>query len=268
MATFDAEFSARPGHVLRLTLDQSTQDQAGNWTDVVWNLYLVRTASSSSTWAGDAQPWEVILSGTTWSGASPYDFRSSAVIHIGSGVKRMGHDADGYSTIVGYAAFNGGPLGFTRVDASMSLTRIPKPPGAPLVSGSVNGVTLGLDEVTTNSVRMRFSGTTDGGSAITGWEIQYAKNSAFTDTPKTVASNGLSTITGLIPGTTYYFRARGKNGVGYGPYSSTISTKTKTALYVSDGTNWDPAEVYVSNGSAWVAVEIFISDGSVWDPSG
>ncbi|AWY04857.1 minor tail protein [Microbacterium phage Floof] len=268
MATFDAEFGSRPGHVLRLTLDQGTQSQAGNWTDVVWNLYLVRTSAPALTWAGDAYPWEVSLSGEVFRGASPYDFRSSSVIHIGSGIKRMGHDAGGYSTIVGYAAFNGGPLGYTRVDASMNLSRIPKPPGAPLITGSVNGIPLGPQDVKASSCMVRFSGTTDGGSAITGWEIQYAENAAFTDNPKTIASNGQTTITGLKAGTTYYFRARGRNGVGWGAYSVTVSARTIAALYFSNGTSWLPAEVYVSDGTSWSPAEVLISDGTTWSPAG
>ena len=83
----------------------------------------------------------------------------------------------------------------------------------------------GLDQVTNTSVRARFTGNGDGGSAITKWELQYAKSSSFT-THTTVISNGTSTITGLSSDTTYYFRARGVNAIGTGAWSSVASTTT------------------------------------------
>ncbi|WP_067201131.1 fibronectin type III domain-containing protein [Microbacterium sp. XT11] len=265
MTTYDSEFAARPGHVLRLTIDQGTQSQEGNWTDVIINLYLVRTASSSRTYAYDPQPWSINASGTPWSGASPYDFRSSSIIHLASVVKRMGHDEGGYSTIVVDATFSGGPLGSTSVRGVMSLTRIPKPPGAPLVSGVVGGTPLGFDQIATTSMRFRFSGTTDGGSPITGWEAQIAESPDFSVNPRTVASNGTTIFTGLKPGVMHYARARGANQArGWGPWSATASAKTLAAVYVSDGSKWLPAEIYVSNGSSWQGVEVLLSESGVW----
>lgn len=91
----------------------------------------------------------------------------------------------------------------------------PTAPGAP--------VPVGVDEITATSARYRFSGTSDGGSAITGWQAQTATDAGFTQNVQTVASNGTTTFTGLLPGNTYYFRARGANAVGWSGWSSTIS---------------------------------------------
>lgn len=89
---------------------------------------------------------------------------------------------------------------------------------------------IGADQATATSLRARFSNAGDGGSKITGWVLQYSKNSNMSGA-KTVTSTGSSTITGLTPNTTYYFRAAGKNIVTdnagtNGPWSSVFSGKT------------------------------------------
>jgi hypothetical protein len=84
---------------------------------------------------------------------------------------------------------------------------------------------LGLDTVTNTSMRARFSSNGDGGSAITKWELQYAKASNFSGAV-TVVSNGTSTLTGLSSNTSYYFRARGVNAIGAGAWSSVASATT------------------------------------------
>lgn len=89
---------------------------------------------------------------------------------------------------------------------------------------------IGVDQATGTSLRVRFSSAGDGGSTTTGWSLQYSKASNFSGA-KTVSSTGTTTITGLDPDTTYYFRAAGKNIVTdnagtTGPWSTTFSGKT------------------------------------------
>jgi hypothetical protein len=90
-------------------------------------------------------------------------------------------------------------------------------PGAPTIRS--------LDQVTNTSLRVWFEGNGDGGSPITGWQLQYATQSNFSD-GVIVASGGTTTLTGLQSNTTYYIRARGLNAVGAGAWSSVASTKT------------------------------------------
>jgi hypothetical protein len=81
------------------------------------------------------------------------------------------------------------------------------------------------DTITDDSMRVQFDSQGDGGSTVTKWELQYSKSSSFSS-PVTVASSGTSTVTGLTPKTTYYFRARGINAIGAGPWSTAKSGTT------------------------------------------
>lgn len=92
---------------------------------------------------------------------------------------------------------------------------------------------LGLDQITSTSMRFRFSSTGTGDSPITGWVVQYSKSPTFASGVTTISSSGTSTITNLDPGSTYYFRAAGRNivsdgnGTGhYGPWGTTRSATT------------------------------------------
>ncbi|UDL16368.1 minor tail protein [Microbacterium phage Zooman] len=83
-------------------------------------------------------------------------------------------------------------------------------PGAP--------TPVAVDQATANSLRYRFSGTTDGGSPIREWQIGYGTNPSTVQ--YTVASSGTSTIGNLSEHTTWYFWSRGRNDVGWGPWSA------------------------------------------------
>lgn len=92
---------------------------------------------------------------------------------------------------------------------------------------------LGVDQATATSLRFRFQSSGDGGSAITGWKVQYSKSSDFSSDVTTIDSSGTSVVTGLDPDTTYYFRAAGRNAVSdangaghYGPWGTTRSGTT------------------------------------------
>lgn len=141
--------------------------------------------------------------------------------HVHVADRWYGHDANGYLGNIGLSMhlaygnineWHGGSIG--------APARIPKPPGPPNP--------IGIDQVTTTSFRYQFSGTTDGGSPITGWFVEYANNPSFTGST-TIGSNGTSVISGLTPGTTYYVRSWGNNAHWTGVKSSVLSQTTLPA---------------------------------------
>lgn len=77
---------------------------------------------------------------------------------------------------------------------------------------------IGVDQVTHNSFRYRFSSTGTGGSPVREWQIGYGTSAT---TPQHfTTSSGTSTINvGFPGGTTVYMWSRGRNDVGWGPWS-------------------------------------------------
>jgi hypothetical protein len=118
---------------------------------------------------------------------------------------------------------------------------------------------------------VQFSGNGNGGSAITGWVLQYATNSSFSGAT-TIASTGTSVLT-LAPGTQYWFRSAGRNSLSdaysrYGPWSSAITATTLAGGLIFTGSTWDSAYPMVFDGSAWVPATGLVYDGAAWQPIG
>lgn len=74
------------------------------------------------------------------------------------------------------------------------------------------------------TVNISFSSNGDGGEGVDQWQVNYATNASFSG-GGLFDSSGTSTFTGT-PGVTYYFRARGRNDVGWGTWSNTRSATT------------------------------------------
>ncbi len=114
-----------------------------------------------------------------------------------------------------------------------------------VTSATTPGITLGqptltvpedtapaddTDGVTANSITMTWTEAPvlAGGPAVTGYDVQIWNGSMWADE----ASLGVVTTytdSGLMAGTKYYYRVRGKNSQGPGPWSSFGSTTTTSA---------------------------------------
>jgi len=218
----------------------------------------IRKNSYSPTWQASGASYNMVVNGVSVgsNGNFGYDFRNSDQMLIHASDNWFGNDSEGhmYVTIAGYC--NGGTLGYTEVHSGFWAPRIAQPAAAP--------TGFWPDEITATSMRYRFSGNDLRGGSLYGWEFQYADNPSFNNATL-VGSNGTSTVTGLKPATTYYFRSRAQTSAGAGSWSGTTYAKTLSSVKVSSGAApWLAPQVLYSNGNTWLSPEILVSVNGAW----
>lgn len=118
------------------------------------------------------------------------------------------------------------------------------------------------DTIGHTSARIRFSGNSDGGSPIREWQIGYGTSS--TTVQFTVGSSGTTTVGGLSLATTWYFWARGRNDVGWGPWSSRVSVRTLSSGRVKVAGTWREMVLYVKVAGVWRQAIIYNKVAGVW----
>lgn len=162
------------------------------------------TSNNTTTWTSSL-PWGWTINGST--GSSTYNYPA------GAGWRRLGNYLVTESQTVYFRIGASGTSGFggpTEHSAYINRQSVPPAPFQPQVS-----------EATATSVRVQFTPNGDGQSPILEWQIGVGLN--FNDIAWTVSSSTNTVVTGLSPGTTYYFWARGRNALGWGPWSSRSS---------------------------------------------
>lgn len=108
-----------------------------------------------------------------------------------------------------------------------------------------------FSEITQTSLRTQFSGQFDGGEPVDEWQLAYSLTNDPATATTLTANSGISYLTDLSAGRQYYFWARGRNAVGWGPYSAVrVATLTAGAL-VKDGLVYKRAVPYVNDEGVW-----------------
>lgn len=120
-----------------------------------------------------------------------------------------------------------------------------------------------LSNITPSTLTAKFSANSNGGSAITSYELGYGTSSTA---PSTILASTTPSfnVSGLLPGTTYYFWSRAKNAVGYSPWSSPTTNKTAPGVRINVGGEWRNAIPYVNVNGTWKIARPWAKVAGVW----
>jgi hypothetical protein len=154
-------------------------------------------------------PWKYTVNGST-SSWREFDFVS------GGAWQKLGGWSVTYSQTVTFYLGDSGTSGLggpTTFSHAIDRASPPNPPSKPTISS-----------ITSTSLFVSFTDGANNGAAIDSRQISYGTSPTGGQT--TISSDGSTSISGLTPGTTYYFWARTHNSEGYSGWSARADATT------------------------------------------
>lgn len=124
-----------------------------------------------------------------------------------------------------------------------------------------------LSNITQTSVHVKYTDGDDHGAPPLERQVGWSASSTGNPTATKNAPGGEADVSGLVPGTVYYFRSRNRNSVGWGPWSAARSTKTTPGAFVKVGGVWRPAVPYVKVGGVWKVSRPWARIFGFWEES-
>ena len=166
--------------------------------------------SHNGTTFDHEMPWTYTINGYTYPGYLEYRYEA------GMGWRMVGFWNITYSQTV---MFKLGPTGTSGLGGPTTFNQfifrpvVPSSPSTPAI-GTVGSTTVAIT----------FTDGADGGSAIDTRKIGYGTNGSAPTAE--ITSDGSDTVTGLTPGTLYYFWAATHNVVGWSAWSARAQATT------------------------------------------
>lgn len=121
--------------------------------------------------------------------------------------------------------------------------------------------------ITQKSIRAQFNGGFAGGyeagAAVQQWQLAYGLSSDV-NAATLLTSNGTSDLTNLDPGQVYYYWARGRNVVGWGPWSPVRAQALRAGALVKDNGVWKRALPFVNVDGTWKLAKGHVKQAGVW----
>jgi len=134
-----------------------------------------------------------------------------------------------------------------------------------LETPSVPGL-VSLSQITQVSMVASFTDADSGSSPILERQIGYS-TTTVTPPTVTVGYTGPTTVTGLLPGTKYYWRSRTRNSVGWSAWSATTTATTIAGAFVKVSGVWKPAVPYVKVAGVWKVARPWGRQYGYWEES-
>lgn len=120
-----------------------------------------------------------------------------------------------------------------------------------------------FSNITQISISTQFTDGFNGGTAVLERQLGYGLNPT---TPAVLVNSpsGINHLSDLQPGGTYYFWARERNSVGWGPWSARSHTNLIAGARVLVGTEWKRAVPYVRVSGEWKVARPWVRHEGVW----
>lgn len=168
MAVVSGTFSSRSQYDLVLTVVQSSQNIASNYSTVSISLRIDESPNWGS-WSNSALTWSWNVGGQTASGSTTYDFRNYDTLLLSSTSRNIAHNSDGTKSISFSASAGGGTtIGSASCSGSMGLTTIPRA-STPSITGGTTLEPGAAVTIQTNRASTAFTHTLQYNVGTTGW---------------------------------------------------------------------------------------------------
>lgn len=222
MATVKDTFSGVSRYYLHVYTKLSSQSASGNYSTIYYRIRIYKTAGSGY-WGSayvNHYGWVHSSEGDQWNDSTiSFDFRNgkqTGYITFKSGYFRVYHRSDGTGSYWVSSKFKLYNLGTAYASTgTIGLPSLAKVPPAPTA--------VRLTYIKPDRMNFRFTNNGDGGTRVLEWQIGYGKNGKREEYQK---GDGYDTVKLKYQDTRYYFWARGRNAVGWGPWSNRISAVT------------------------------------------
>lgn len=175
-------------------------------------------------------------------------------LQTATGSLNIPHNADGtkqFTATVRMTGFSGLLSQGSAIFTLPTINQLPSAPTKPTFS-----------DVRQTSVKVDFQPNNDGGAAVTAYQLGYGLTESANTT--TISATPPQMVTGLLPGKTYYFRARAQNAIGWSPWSTITSITTLAGARVNVGGVWKRAIPWVRVGGVWKVARGWVREAGVW----
>jgi Fibronectin type III domain len=256
-------FNRIPSYHVDVDASLVSQDYGQKLSVVYWRMFVVSTGSGgywASTNNGNTG-WVDSNVGRLWYNPNmAFDFRNGTTFLIAEGTFNVPHRADGTAEYEVIGTLNLVSLGTASAGTGTRvLPTLAKVPDAP--------TPIGFSDITQNAIRYHFAGGSDGGAPILEWQALW-QDATINGPQISYISNGYTILgPGLTPGHTYNFWSRGRNAVGWGPWSTPITTRTIAGARVLYAGQWREAVPYVKRNGAWKLAQPYSKVKGVWKKS-
>lgn len=263
-----ATFSGNGNYTIDVDAALVSQNRDAKYSTIYWRIIVhKRNTSGHVAWGiNGSDGWADSSNGgfpDLWSRTNDleYNFQNGSYngdFTIAEGTFNVYHDAAGNASYYVNGRLDLVNLGSAETGTGWrSLPALARVPDAP--------TSVRIDNISQTTMNYWFSGNGDGGAPILEWQALWQEGGGPQNTVGW--NNGLLAMTGLKPATQYNFWSRGRNSVGWGPWSSMMSARTTAGARVKVNGQWKEAIPWIKVNGVWRIAQPYVKTNGAWKKS-